>query len=195
MSEKSRTHGYMYTPFEPLEPTLSIDMGLDNLVQDSDKARDGLKSLLGDMNPHDSLIVPSLTHLADSMPRLLHIFKALSAKNIELICVEDDLSIAHEQMPTCHVFLDGLVSFNRKHHKIAQSNGIAKAREKGLYTGRKPLIVGDKAELVDSLLKEKNANVANYFRLSITDIASKVGVSPSTIYRYVAGKSKKEDDE
>lgn len=181
-----RKHGYVYAPLQA-STELSL-LNLDDIVSDTKKGRTGLKSLLDTLECHDTLIVPSLAHLGDSLPRLLVIFKLLASKQVELVCIDDDLSVPHDEMTAHCGFLTSLVNFNRKQHGQARRQGIAKARKKGLYVGRKPLLVGEKAKQVDELIAKakKSTQLADPHALSITDIAKQVGVSPSTLYRYLA---------
>lgn len=71
-----------------------------------------------------------------------------------------------------------------------QKEGIEKAKKKGVYKGRKSVLTTDTIAQIESLLAERNSSVENYKTMSNTDIAKQVGISKSSLYRYLDKREK-----
>ena len=71
-----------------------------------------------------------------------------------------------------------------------QKEGIAKAKARGVYKGRKSVLTDDKVKEIELLLEQRNKSVDAYKNISINNIAKKVGISKSTMYRYLEKRQK-----
>ena len=71
-----------------------------------------------------------------------------------------------------------------------KKEGIEKAKKNGVYKERKSVLTTDTIAQIESLLAERNSSVENYKTMSNTDIAKQVGISKSSLYRYLDKREK-----
>ncbi|WP_338129879.1 recombinase family protein [Moraxella bovis] len=72
-----------------------------------------------------------------------------------------------------------------------QKEGIAKAKQRGVYKGRKPSLTPKKQVVVEERLAEKEKDLESYKAISYQSIADEIGVSLATLNRYLAQRRKK----
>ena len=83
-----------------------------------------------------------------------------------------------------HIF-GAIAQFNRSLIREAQREGIAKAKAKGKYKGRKPALSNAQISELKALLAQKNSFFYNYKKITMSTLATHFNVSLPTIKRYV----------
>ncbi len=78
---------------------------------------------------------------------------------------------------TFHIF-GGIAQYQRANIRNAQQEGIERAKENGVYKGRKPAIRDEKLENLKEALKNKAADY------SYTQIAKDFGITYMSLCRY-----------
>jgi DNA invertase Pin-like site-specific DNA recombinase len=141
--------------------------------QASTSERRELSTLLEFLREGDCLVVTRIDRLARNLKYLQDIVHLLKDKGVSLRSTEQqlDTSTAAGKM-----FLDMLgvfAEFETTVRKERQAEGIAKAKSKGIYKGRKPT-ARDKSDLVLEL-------AAN--GLKKQQIADQVGIGIASVYR------------
>jgi DNA invertase Pin-like site-specific DNA recombinase len=137
----------------------------------SRKKRAELQTLLQFLGEGDTLVVTRVDRLARSVKDLQDIVPELKAKGVILRATEQPIDTS---TPAGKAFLDMLgvfAEFETAIRKERQLEGIAKAKAKGIYRGRKPSI--DAAHV--RLLREAGK--------SPTAIARELKVARSSVYR------------
>lgn len=66
-----------------------------------------------------------------------------------------------------------------------QKEGIAKAKARGVYKGRKPSLTPEKQAIIEEWLAQKEKDLESYKTISYQSIADEVGVSLATLNRYL----------
>ncbi|WP_456238736.1 recombinase family protein [Paraburkholderia elongata] len=98
----------------------------------------------------DTLIVHSMDRLARNTEDLLRIVRELTAKQVSVEFVKERLTFnGQSDDPMAHLMmtmLGGFAQFERSLIRERQREGIAIAKEKGIYKGRKPSLTGDQVE-------------------------------------------------
>ena len=133
--------------------------------------RTELKVLLDFMRKGDELVVTRVDRLARSVFDLQGIVNALANKGVTLSATEQPISTKDA---TGKCFLDMLsvfAEFETNLRKERQLEGIAKAKAKGVYKGRKPSV--DVAQ-VRELRKSGMGG---------SEIAKKLGIGRTSVYR------------
>ena len=135
------------------------------------KGRSELTTLLEFLRKDDELVVTRIDRLARSMRDLQNIVYDLIEKGVHLSATEQSIST---NTPEGKCFLDMLgvfAEFETRLRHERQMEGIKKAKEKGVYKGRKQTVdVAKIKELAaDGLMK--------------TEIAKRLGVGRATVYR------------
>ena len=173
---------YGYARVSTTDQDLSLQLealkkyGCENIRQEkvsgtSMQGRDELKVLLDFMREGDELVVTRVDRLARSVFDLQDIVKTLDSKGVTLSATEQPISTKDA---TSKCFLDMLsvfAEFETNLRKERQMEGIAKAKEKGVYKGRKPSVdVARVKELRDS-------------GMGASAIAKELGIGRASVYR------------
>jgi DNA invertase Pin-like site-specific DNA recombinase len=135
------------------------------------KGRTELQTLLQFLGEGDTLVVTRVDRLARSVKDLEDIVHELKAKGVTLRATEQPIDTS---TPAGKAFLDMLgvfAEFETAIRKERQLEGIAKAKAKGVYRGRKPSIEADHVRALREAGK------------SPTAIARELRVARSSVYR------------
>lgn len=168
------------------------------------KNRPELEAMLEYVREGDTVVVHSLDRLARNFNDLLDIIETLKAKGVTFKSIKENITIygnnssnADEQtaqtMAMNNLILQvfgAIAEFNRSLIREAQREGIAKAKKRGVYTGRKPSLTDEKIVIVEQRLKEKEKDLESYKSITYEEIAKEVGISLTTLNRYL--KKRKE---
>ena len=129
--------------------TIQIDAlkkhGCDMIRQEkvsgtSMQGREELKVLLDFMREGDELVVTKVDRLARSVFDLQDIVKTLDAKDVILSATEQPISTKNAISKCFLDILSVFAEFETNFRKERQIEGIAKAKERGVYKGRKPTV-------------------------------------------------------
>lgn len=139
--------------------------------------REELQKALDYLRPGDTLVVPSLDRLGRSIQDLITIVGGLRKDGIGFRSL-------HEALDTTtpggrlvfHVFA-ALAEFIRELIVQGTHEGLAAARARGERLGRPPAMTEEQVRHARSMLADPDA--------SVTSIAKLIGVSRTTIYKYV----------
>jgi len=139
--------------------------------------------LAGNWPEGSTVVVHSMDRLARSLTDLLHIVEQLTQRGINVQFVKEGKMFrggeASDPMDKLMLSLLGaFAEYERTLIRERQREGIAKAKERGVYRGR-PKRVQD-AERIAQIVAEATALGANKTR-----IAAKHGISRDTLYKYV----------
>jgi DNA invertase Pin-like site-specific DNA recombinase len=142
--------------------------------------RPALQQMITFIRDGDDVYVHSMDRLARNLRDLLSLVEQINQKGVTLHFVKENLSFhpnsEENPMATLMLSLLGAVAqFERSLILERQREGIAKAKAKGVYKGRKPL---------DPKLIEK-ARALHLSGMSIVSVASQLGVGKSALYKYL----------
>ena len=135
------------------------------------QGRDELNTLLEFLRKGDELVVTRIDRLARSIRDLQNIVYDLDKKGVVLSATEQPIQ-TNTSAGKCFLDMLGVFGeFETNLRKERQMEGIAKAKEKGVYKGRKPSVDADKVkELRDS-------------GLGASAIAKEMGIGRASVYR------------
>lgn len=142
--------------------------------------RPGLDACLDYLRVGDVLVVASIDRLARSMVDLRRIVDAVVDKGAQVRFVKESLVFGAGSDPRSDLMLGilgSLAEFERAIIRERQAEGIAAAKKRGVYKGRKPALSRGQ---IDQARQLKDEGVA------VTEIARRLGVHRSTIYRALA---------
>ena len=145
----------------------------------SGSRRDGrteLQVLLDFVQPGDALVVTRIDRLARSMKDLQDIVHELKAKGVALRATEQPVDTGTAAGKAFLDMLGVFAEFETNLRRERQLEGIRAAKERGVYTGRRPSIDADE---VRRLRDEE--------KLGPTIIAKRLGIGRASVYR-VLGK-------
>jgi DNA invertase Pin-like site-specific DNA recombinase len=124
----------------------------------------------------DTLVVHSMDRLARNLEDLRRVVRELTAKGVAVEFVKEHLTFTGDDsaMNTLLLSMLGAVAeFERSMILERQREGIALAKAKGVYKGRKPALTADQA---DELRRRMDAGE------SVAALAREFGVSRQTAY-------------
>ena len=137
----------------------------------SRQGRQELETLLQFLREGDALVVTRVDRLARSIYDLQGIVRELQAKGVTLRATEQPIDTATAAGKCFLDMLGVFAEFETNLRKERQMEGIAKAKAKGVYKGRKPSI--DTAEV--RRLREEGKGA--------TEIAKHLGIGRASVYR------------
>ena len=144
-----------------------------------DTQRPQLEALMSFVRTGDTLVVHSMDRLARNLDDLRRIVQTLTAKGVRIEFVKEHLTFTGEDSPMASLMLSvmgAFAEFERALIHERQREGIALAKQRGVYKGRKKsLSAAMVAELRERLSSgETKAQLAREF-----------GISRETLYTYL----------
>jgi DNA invertase Pin-like site-specific DNA recombinase len=137
----------------------------------STKGRDELKLLLTFLRPGDTLVVTRIDRLARSLCDLALIVRDLEAEGVTLRATEQPIDTGSAGGRAFLQMLGCFAEFETAIRRERQMEGIASAKKKGVYKGRKKTI---KPEEVQALKAEGRG---------VSEIAKVLKISRQSVYR------------
>lgn len=198
--QKVQTVGYVRVSSAEQNTDRQLDgIALDRIFTDkmtgSTKDRPQLKAMLDYVRYGDTVVVHSLDRLARSLEDLISIINQLNKKGVSFKSIKDNLTfdgVNNSPMDKFFLHILGAVSeLERALIRERQKEGIAKAKQKGVYKGRKPSLTPEKQAIIEERLAEKEKDLQSYKSISYQSIADEIGVSLATLNRYLAKRKKK----
>lgn len=157
------------------------DVVFTDKASGKDTERPQLQLALKHLRKGDSLIVASMDRLARNLTDMKSIVKGLNDRGVAVQFIKENMTFTGSEDSLSKLMLNILGSFaefERELIKERQREGIAIAKTKGVYAGRKPsLDAGKVAELVarDKANDHKNRS----------GLARELGISRETLYQYL----------
>ena len=176
--------GYIRVSTFDQNPERQLDnIGFDRIFTDKasgkDTKRPELDSLICFVRTGDTVVVHSMDRLARNLDDLRRIVQLLTQRGVRVEFVKEQLSFTGEDSPMANLLLSimgAFAEFERSLIKERQREGIALAKRRGVYRGRKKLLSDiEQMELIDRIQSgDKKAQVARDF-----------GISRETVYQYL----------
>lgn len=141
------------------------------------EGRQELDTLMTFMRSGDTLMVTRIDRLARSIGDLQDIVRKLRAKSVSLRATEQPIDTSTAAGKAFLDMLGVFAEFETNLRKERQLEGIAKAKEAGVYKGRKPSI---DVEQVKAMYQAGQGATA---------IAKALGIGRASVYRVLEGKS------
>lgn len=158
------------------------DAGAQKLFTDtvsgSTRDRPGLDAALGYLRANDTLLVVSMDRLARSLVDLHTLVDELSTHGITVTFLQEGQSYSANPSPTGKLLLGMLgavAEFERSIIRERQAEGIARAKARGVYKGRKP-VPDEKIEQARQLISQGVPKAR---------VARDLGISRSSLYKHL----------
>ncbi len=141
------------------------------------KGRTELAILLEFMNKGDTLVVTRIDRLARSIGDLQDIVRSLKDKGVSLRATEQPIDTSTAAGKAFLDMLGVFAEFETNLRKERQLEGIAQAKARGVYKGRKPTI--DRAKVLELAAAG----------LGATEIADELRIGRASVYRVLGTKT------
>jgi DNA invertase Pin-like site-specific DNA recombinase len=165
-----RVSSFDQNPERQLEQ-VAVDRVFTDRASGRDTRRPELERLLAFVREGDTVVVHSMDRLARNLDDLRRLVQDLTRRGVQITFVKEGLSFTGEDSPMANLLLSvmgAFAEFERALIRERQREGIALAKQRGVYKGRKPaLSPGQIAELRQRLAAgETKAAVARSLNIS-----------------------------
>jgi DNA invertase Pin-like site-specific DNA recombinase len=166
----------------------NVDRQLDGLVLDQiftdkasgkDTSRPQLEALLKFARRGDVVVVHSLDRLARNLDDLRRIVADLTGRGVQVQFLKENLIFTGEDSPMANLMLSvmgAFAEFERSLIKERQCEGVALAKQRGVYKGRKKALTPAEAVILKSRIAGGESKA---------QVARDLGISRETLYQYL----------
>ncbi|WP_318433817.1 recombinase family protein [Photobacterium leiognathi] len=165
------------TAGQSLESQLEALRACDKVFQEKESGakaeRPQLVTMLDYVRDGDTITVTKLCRLARNTKHLLEIVEYLDQKGVSLVVLNLGIDTKSPTGRLMLTMIGAVASFERQLLLERQAEGIAIAKAKGKYKGRKPLPL----QVVEQVKRMENEG------LKKSEIAKETGLSLSSVYR------------
>ncbi|QSO50831.1 recombinase family protein [Alicyclobacillus curvatus] len=159
---------------------VELDCKFMDKLSGKDTERPELKRMLAYVRSGDTLVVHSLDRLARNLGDLLSLVKQLTAKGVQVKFFKENLTFTGDNDSAMSMLmlslLGAVAEFERSLIRERQREGIAIAKKKGVYKGRKPSLTRAQAEELRQRADNGEPKAA---------LAREYGISRETVYQYL----------
>lgn len=146
--------------------------------------RPELKKMLSFVRSGDVVIVESISRFARSTRDLLQLIDVLTKKDVEFISKKESLDTSTPSGKFMLTVFGALAELEREQILQRQKEGIAIAKEKGLYKGRPKMVNSDFDRIYAQWIEGK---------ITATQAMKNLGWSKATFYRRVNERNQKNE--
>ncbi|TAD88605.1 MAG: recombinase family protein [Alphaproteobacteria bacterium] len=173
-----RVSSFDQNPERQLEHT-QVDKVFTDRASGKDTQRPQLDALLAFVREGDTVVVHSMDRLARNLDDLRRLVQGLTQRSVRIEFVKEHLIFTGEDSPMATLMLSvmgAFAEFERALIRERQREGIALAKQRGAYRGRKKALTPDRVSELRrrAALGEKKAQLAREF-----------GISRETLYQYL----------
>ena len=161
---------------EVLMQELGVEQVYIDRMSGKNTDRPELKRMLGFVREGDVVIVESISRFARNTKDLLELVEQLTSKQVEFISKKEAIDTTTPTGKFMLTVFGAVAELEREYILQRQKEGIAIAKQKGVYKGRKP-IEHPKFDEVVSLWKSG--------KITATEAMKRLDMKPSTFYRKV----------
>jgi len=157
---------------------VTVDRMYTDKASGKDAYRPELERLLDNVREGDSIVVHSMDRLARNLEDLRRVVRELTVKGVAVEFHKENVKFTGEDSPMNTLLLSMLgavAEFERSMILERQREGIAIAKAKGRYKGRKAALSDEQAADLKAMRRAGE---------SVTAIAKHFGISRQTVYNY-----------
>jgi DNA invertase Pin-like site-specific DNA recombinase len=173
-----RVSSFDQNPDRQLEQ-VAVDRTFTDKASGKDVLRPELERLLAFVREGDTLVVHSMDRLARNLDDLRRMVQGLTRRGVRVEFIKERLTFTGEDSPMATLMLSvmgAFAEFERALLRERQREGIALAKQRGAYRGRKRSLT---PERVTELLRRVRAGEKKL------PLAREFGISRETLYQYL----------
>lgn len=143
-----------------------------------DNNRPELERMLDFIRKGDVVLVESISRLARNIKDLLSIVDTLKKSGVQFISVKENIDTNTETGKFCLDLFESLAELEKEEIKERQAEGIALAKERGVYKGRTPMEIDENK--FKTMCEEWKAG-----KRTATSIQKEFDITGTTFYRWI----------
>ena len=162
---------------------LTLDISFTDHSSGKDTKRPKLEELLNYVRDEDIVFVHSMDRLARNLDDLKYIIITITSKHAQVNFVKEGLEFTSSSSPMSQLMLSLMGAFAEFEHSLIrerQLEGIAKAKERGVYDRLRKLTNNQIQEIKSIFAKETNS-----IKINKAALAKQYGISRPTLYYYI----------
>lgn len=159
---------------------VQVDRVFTDHASGKDTRRPALTELLAFVRDGDTVVVHSMDRLGRNLDDLRGLVQVLTQRGVCVEFIKEHLVFTGEDSPMAQLMLSvmgAFAEFERSLIRERQREGIALAKQRGAYRGRKKSLSPDK---IEELRRRVNAGQTK------AQVARDFGISRETLYNYLA---------
>jgi DNA invertase Pin-like site-specific DNA recombinase len=165
-----RVNGFDQNPERQLEG-VAVDRVFTDKASGKDVRRPELERLLAFVREGDTIVVHSMDRLARNLDDLRRLVQELTGRGVRIEFVKEHLTFTGEDSPMANLMLSVMGAFSEFERALLrerQREGIALAKQRGAYLGRKKSLSAEQASALKqrAAAGEKKAALAREFEIS-----------------------------
>ena len=173
-----RVSSFDQNPERQLEQ-VQVDKVFTDKASGKDTQRPELDTLLSFVREGDTVVVHSMDRLARNLDDLRRLVQKLTKRGVRIEFVKESLTFTGEDSPMANLMLSvmgAFAEFERALIRERQREGIALAKQRGAYRGRKKALNSEQ-------IAELKRRVATGEQKTL--VAHDLGISRETLYQYL----------
>ncbi len=158
---------------------VKVDKVFEDRLSGKSIERPKLREMLSYIREGDTLVVHSMDRLARNLDDLRALVRECTSKQVVVRFIKESLTFTGEDSPMSNLLLSvmgAFAEFERSLIRERQLEGIALAKKKGAYKGRKRALNNEQV-----IFLKQQANLSK----NKSEIARTLGVSRETVYQYL----------
>jgi DNA invertase Pin-like site-specific DNA recombinase len=158
---------------------ITIERTFTDKASGKDSTRPALEEMLSFVREGDTVVVHSMDRLARNLDDLRRLVRLLTDKGVRVEFVKESLVFTGEDSPMANLLLSVMGAFAEFERALIlerQREGIAAAKARGAYKGRKPSLTPDQAAQLRARAAAGESKAA---------LAREFGVSRETVYAHL----------
>ena len=155
---------------------LGVEKVFIDRISGKNTDRPELRKMMSFVRQGDSVVVESISRFARNTKDLLELVEQLTSKGVEFISKKEAIDTTTPTGKFMLTIFGAVAELEREYILQRQAEGIAIAKEQGVYKGRKP-IVRPEFENIVSLWRQGSITAA--------EAMNRLDMKPSTFYRKV----------
>lgn len=162
------------------QEVLMLELGVEKIFIDrlsgKNTDRPQLKGMMAFVRQGDTVVVESISRFARNTKDLLELVEQLTAKGVEFVSKKEAIDTTTPTGKFMITVFGAVAELEREYILQRQSEGIAIAKEQGVYKGRQP-IVRPEFEQITKLWRSG--------KITAVEAMKRLDMKPSTFYRRV----------
>jgi len=162
---------------------ITVERTFTDTASGKDTTRPKLDELLAFVRDGDTVLVHSMDRLARNLDDLRRIVRTLTDNGARVEFIKERLTFTGEDTPIATLLLSVMGAFAEFERALIlerQREGIAAAKKRGAYTGRKPALTTEQARQL------RQRAVAGERKSAL---AKEYGISRETVYAYLRAET------
>ena len=144
---------------EVMMKKLGVEKMFTDRMSGKDMDRPELKNMMDFVREGDTVVVESISRLARNTKDLLEIIEVLTSKGVEVISKKEKIDTTSASGRFMLSVMGAIAELERDYIRERQAEGIAIAKAKGLYRGRKPRKLKDFDKIATDYMSGKITGV------------------------------------